>query len=121
MEVLTPISYMTLVQDASQEAFRNPNNDPWLMAHASTWGEFQDPGKRLFKAVLKQTGQATGFGSFAYVNWTLAQRKLHVRRYWLVEKKGTEGELLRWWFQEIDILIDQTLGEKSHVCESNSL
>jgi hypothetical protein len=120
-KVLTPIMYMNIVQDAFQEAFRDPNNDPWSMAQASTWGAFQDPEGRVFKAVLKQTGQAIGFGSFNFVNLTLAQRKLDVRRSWLVEKKGTEGELLRWWFQEIDNLIDQTLGEKNPVCKSNSL
>lgn len=116
-KALTPIFYMTLLPDAFQEAFRDPKDDPWGLAEVSIWGTCKDPAKTVFKAVLKQTGEAIGFGSFIYANSASAQRRFDDGVLRLEQIKGTEGELLRWWYKEIGDLRDQHVAGKNYICE----
>jgi hypothetical protein len=116
-KILTPIFYMNSLPDAFQEAFRDPKKDPWGIAQVSTWGLCQNPATMVFKAVLKQTGEAIGFVSFHYPDLVPAEYKIDRETRWL-EKKGMEGELLRLWWKEIEDLREKHVGGNNYVCKS---
>jgi hypothetical protein len=113
-KVLTPIHYMNIRLDPYYVAIQDSKRDPWDIAIGYTLGICQDEAGRAFKAVLKQTGEVIGFGNFICID-QINDPRGDIHEAQMLERKGTKGELHRWWEKELDKFREQHLGGTNHV------